>query len=149
MRIMGQEVRVLGFTGTRTGLSPEQGEQLGGLVGLFEIVHHGDCLGADAQLHEIARRNHLWIVVHPPTNTKLRAWCKGDIAMPAKPYLERNRVIVTSSDVLVATPKSRQKANSGTWYTVEQARKLSKPVVIIHRDGSLATENLDAQVPVW
>lgn len=48
----------------------------------FEIAraHHGDCMGADKQFHELAKElGATVIVVHPPEDDKKRAFCKGDI----------------------------------------------------------------------
>ena len=31
-------------------------------------VHHGDCIGADASFHNIAKESRKRIVIHPPEN---------------------------------------------------------------------------------
>jgi hypothetical protein len=66
--------------------------------------HHGDCVGADEQAHVIARICGFFIVIHPPTDPRKRAWCTGDFVMTPAPYLDRNAAIVRSTVVLVAAP---------------------------------------------
>ena len=36
------------------------------LSGFIAVAHHGDCLGADAEFHELCRETGLKIHVHPP-----------------------------------------------------------------------------------
>lgn len=131
-------VRV-GFTGTQVGMAPRQrsafAEELSSLSGSF---HHGDCVGADEEAHAIARGTGWWIVVHPPLNPAKRAWCQGDVILPAKDYLPRNHDIAAVTEILLATPKTmREELYSGTWATVRYARKLGRPVRIIWLDGSV------------
>lgn len=98
--------------------------------------HHGDCTGADEQAHMIARICGYFIVVHPPTDPKKRAWCTGDFAMTPAPYLERNAAIVRSTLELIATPgETVEQVRSGTWATIRQARRLRRPTTIVWPDG--------------
>lgn len=87
--------------------------------------HHGDCVGADAQAAEIAREVGYLIHGHPPDKDSQRAFFPSDILYEPKPYLERNKDIVLSSEMLIATPKEReeQKRGSGTWATIRFALK--------------------------
>lgn len=132
---------ILGFTGTSAGMSAYQRLALlkileQGDVGEF---HHGDCVGADAEAHDIADSMDISIVIHPPTDTRHRAYKtpKGDdwgdmMWLPPKPYLERNHDIVDACDKLIAAPKEdTEQLRSGTWATVRYARKVGKPVVIL------------------
>lgn len=101
------------------------------------ILHHGDCIGADAEAHEIAFERHFGIVIHPPENHSKRAWKPIGEIRPRKPYLARNRDIVLETDFLVACPfEMKEQLRSGTWSTVRYAKKLAKPVIIIYLDGS-------------
>src|SRR5437867_2260767 len=122
-------MRSLGFTGTQIGMTPLQRES----VILFlegcspESVHHGDCIGADAQFHDLALKcvPGVSVHIHPPIITTKRAFCRGGhYTYTAKDYLDRNVDIVMQSDELLATPKeSQEEIRSGTWYTIRQARK--------------------------
>jgi hypothetical protein len=136
----------IGFTGTRHGLTSLQREALESVLlrecGWGGEVHHGDCVGADEQCHDAARRHDLRIVIHPPDVGTLRANCVGDLVLGPRPYLERNRAIVDATDALVACPDGRkEKQRSGTWYTVRYARRSGKPLVLIFPDGSLERED--------
>ena len=47
----------VGFTGNRIGMSDYQIAELTELFSIYEIdqLHHGDCVGADAETHDIAK----------------------------------------------------------------------------------------------
>jgi hypothetical protein len=153
---------VIGFTGTREGLTRAQDDVLDEWANLGEfgdVNHHGDCVGADAEFDYFARRYGGRVVIHPPTDPKLRAFCyekdygwADDVTLlPEKPYLERNRDIVDACDLLIACPKQERTsalggdmadthlalAPGGTWDTIRYAQKVGKPVSIIWPDGSV------------
>ena len=91
----------IGFTGTRHGMTEAQRGSLRSLLGDAGEFHHGDCIGADAQAHDIARDLGLEVVVHPPKVDTMRAWKTSDsdrIREP-KPFLARNRDIVRETDM--------------------------------------------------
>jgi hypothetical protein len=46
------------------------------LAGSSGELHHGDCVGADSEAHDIADACGYNIVLHPPTNYSERAWCE-------------------------------------------------------------------------
>ena len=132
----------IGFTGTQQGMSPAQAAQLRDSIQAFinqghviNEFHHGDCVGADAEAHEIAREfEGIEIVVHPPTIPHKQAFCHGDRTMVNKPYLQRNRCIVDSVEVLIAAPKTDTPImRSGTWATVRYALKRNTPVIQLTR----------------
>lgn len=137
--------RILGFTGTREGMTPAQIIAVDGLTMYdFHTVHHGDCVGADAMMHAIARANGQWIVGHPPSDPKLRAYCTFDEMWPEKAYYTRNRDIVNSSGVLLATPKEmEEQPKGGTWYTVGYARTKKKPIIIVWPNGDFKKEGFE------
>ena len=125
----------VGFTGTQSGMSDRQLKAASVIVGTLSmrpwVLHHGDCIGADADMHSMAV-GHAKTVIHPPSNPAKRAYCEADEVLPALPYLKRNRAIVDACDILVATPKSLQEeVRSGTWATVRYARKLKVPVILL------------------
>lgn len=129
----------LGFTGTRVGMSLEQQEACVAFLAehMPSTVHHGDAIGADAEIHAISVEHDLSIVVHPPLKPAFRAFCKGNETRSEQPYMVRNRAIVDETDLLLATPAGEREAfpKSGTWRTIEYARRLGRPVTIIYPDG--------------
>lgn len=128
----------LGFTGTQRGMTSYQKGQFVDLLeelddstpsGIKEF-RHGDCIGADAEAHDLVRANlpNCIIIGHPPTNDSKRAFCEVDLWMPPYPYLERNRIIVRNVEVMVATPGEMEEVlRSGTWATVRYARRRHVP----------------------
>jgi hypothetical protein len=155
---------IVGFTGTREGLTDRQDATLDMLANAGEFGgenHHGDCVGADEEFDYFARRYSGSVVIHPPTDDRLRAFCHlkeygwDDLesvkVLEEKPYLERNRDIADACELLIAIPKQQRLsgfgddmsdthlalAPGGTWYTIRYALKRGKPVMIIWPDGSI------------
>jgi hypothetical protein len=130
----------IGFTGTSQGMSEWQKAQLRikiAHLGLIEF-HHGDCVGADAEAHEIVSVFfYNKIVIHPPLNTSKEAFCQirdGGEIRPAKDYLTRNHDIVDETDLLIAAPLTTEEVlRSGTWATIRYAKKQGKPIIMIPR----------------
>jgi hypothetical protein len=133
----------IGFTGTQEGMTSEQKQavikMLTQLKEEISEVHHGDCLGADADFHRIAIGLNLPVILHPPIKPDKRAYCSDWVeARPKKDYLVRNKDIVDDSDVLIATPRHpKEELRSGTWATVRYAKRIKKRVVIILPDGKI------------
>jgi len=135
----------LGFTGTQRGLKPKQRATLRYLFIELQlhILHHGDCIGADEAAHRVAIGGGVRVIVHPPTNPKLRAFCQGGEILPEKPYLERNRDIVDAGGGgLIACPSTfTETLRSGTWTTVRYARKRQdRRIWLIFPDGTFKPE---------
>lgn len=116
----------VGFTGTRQGMTDEQKAALDRLFSELEHdaveFHHGDCIGADEEAHELAENYDFTIEIHPPDDDSKRAFCYTLVIHEPKPYLERNRHIVDATEVLVACPNGQEQLRSGTWSTVRYAR---------------------------
>lgn len=128
----------VGFTGTQIGMSEKQKVQFVQDLELLNPTefHHGDCIGADAEAHDIIRAffPECRIVSHPPLKTNKRAYRKADEYRDAKEYLDRNKDIVNETDVLFAAPKSEEEElRSGTWSTIRYSRKNKFPPVILPR----------------
>jgi len=130
----------IGFTGTKGGMSIPQQLALSVILdGNLERVvgwqfHDGDCVGADAEAHDIAAQLGYYLVGHPPLDDKLRAWRSYDEIRDPKEYLLRNLDIVKECDILIAAPKSHTETlRSGTWSTVRRARELRVPVILLER----------------
>lgn len=135
-------MRRFGFTGTRFGISDRQINTIESLLVVqpFE-AHHGDCVGADAQLHALSRLLGARVVVHPPINDAHRALCVGDEARAPLPYMRRNKNIVDACDELIAAPlESAEQERGGTWRTVQLARKAKKRLTIVWPDGTISIE---------
>jgi len=90
---------IYGFTGTQAGMTQEQKEsfknicELAASLEIFCQFHHGDCIGADADAHDIAEK-YMDIVIHPPLNNSKRAFKNSNKILEPKEYLTRNKDIV-------------------------------------------------------
>jgi hypothetical protein len=116
--------------------------------------HHGGCVGADAEAHEIGVACGVpQIVVHPGNDPALTAELNPSststfvTVLPAAPPLKRNREIVRAVDRLIAAPLTdTEVARSGTWATVRFARRhrfvhltiLPREAPAIRRETALA-----------
>jgi predicted Rossmann fold nucleotide-binding protein DprA/Smf involved in DNA uptake len=107
--------------------------------------HHGDCIGADEQAHDIAIAAGLKVHIHPCVIRPKRAnripsnYPNGRPAIeePADP-LERNRRMVNLCDQLFACPKEPTEViRSGTWATIRYARKKGRRLYIILPHGEI------------
>jgi hypothetical protein len=142
---------IVGFTGTQDGMTPQQKQCFNTLLAYFKCdeLHHGDCIGADADAHESGLDIAAKIVIHPPNYASKRAFCDKKIfegvtieVMPEKWYIDRNHDIVDASEVMIATPKEQEEQlRSGTWATIRYAKKLKKSLVIIYKDGTYKAFN--------
>lgn len=135
----------IGFTGTQEGMTEHQQVAVASLLDVLckdgGHVHHGDCVGADAEFHAMAHDRGLRIEIHPPTNPEKRAFCKGDIRWPKYDYLTRNQHIVDSTHVLIATPRQEAEVmRSGTWYTVRRARAANLKIYLVLPNGHIKEE---------
>lgn len=144
----------VGFTGTRHGMTPAQLDAVVMLVKQLAEVdelcgHHGDCVGADAEFHDVMRKYARSIVIHTPLDPSHRAFCERDqeyewgqactgvIGLPGKTHFARNRDIVDQSRVMIAAPfESSRQERGGTWYTYDYARKKNKPMACVLRAPS-------------
>lgn len=133
----------IGFTGTQRGMTPAQKTSFEALIQELRLTefHHGDCIGADQDAHDIVVRRDVWVVLHPPTVIDKRAFCVGNEKRVPKWYLERNHDIVDETDVLIAAPgEDVEQLRSGTWATVRYARKLRRTVYLLYPDGRALIE---------
>jgi hypothetical protein len=128
----------IGFTGTQLGMSQHQKEQF--VLKLYELgiteFHHGDCIGADAEAHDIVREffPEVKIVGHLPLSNGKRAFRQCDEYRDPLPYLARDHKIVDAVECLIGTPKSDNEIlRSGTWATIRYARKIGKTNYVIKR----------------
>lgn len=143
-------MKKIGFTGTPMGMTVRQKERFTALIRAEADVaefHHGDCVGADEEAHNVVVHlpTKVKIVIHPPSNGR-RAFRVGDEIRPLQEHLVRNRDIVDDSTALYATPSEfKEKTRSGTWAMVRHARSIGCRVVLVFPDGSSRVE--EAAVP--
>jgi hypothetical protein len=124
----------IGFTGTQIGMSDRQKEQLRWFLKPGDEFHHGDCIGADAEAHDIAREVGCRIVIHPPLDNKKRAFKQGDKECTPREYLVRNKDIVDDTQTLLVAPKSDiEERRSGTWSTYRYAKQWGGRIEILGR----------------
>ena len=127
----------VGFTGTQSGMSQKQLQQLRDLLSKYDNsdeFHHGDCIGADSEAHDVARGFSVCSCVYPPSNCKKRAYKKGQYTYTPKDYISRNHNIVNAVQLLIAAPRrNEEELRSGTWATIRYARKVNVPVIIMER----------------
>lgn len=123
---------IIGMTGSRDGMTAEAKAAFLEWLAANEVTeaHHGDCIGADAAFHDIMTARGIAVIIHPPTDSKMRAFCDSPRTLAALPYLKRNHAIVDACDLLVAFPIGPEVQRSGTWATIRYARKQGKTVVI-------------------
>lgn len=138
----------LGFTGTRQGLTDAQRDALYTYIHecpAFSEVHHGACLGADAEfvdmIHEQGDEGWVCqIIAHPgdqPEMTDIESLKRSDLVLPRKPMFQRDRDIVNASTILLACPKGPEEVRSGTWSTIRYARRTPCKIVIFWPDGKV------------
>lgn len=132
----------IGFTGTQRGMTSLQYSIVTRFLETYKDkiyeVHHGDCIGADAEFHDICNNLGFDITIHPPKNESKRAFKKGSNSRPKKEYLERNHDIVDDSDIMLVCPKEKNEIlRSGTWSTYRYAKKRHKKIVLILPNGKI------------
>jgi hypothetical protein len=134
----------VGFTGTELGMTPPQFDATAEVFRKFGAdvrFHHGMCVGADAEAHQLARGRDWFVVGHPCDLTHMQAQLVVDELREVKRPLDRNQDIVDAVSYLVATPAEYQEVQrSGTWATVRRARKAGIPIHLVYPDGRLEVE---------
>ena len=124
----------IGVTGTRDGATEWQLKELAKVLADLKGTefHHGDCRGVDEQAAMIAKELAYKIICHPPVDDYLRAYFPADEMREPAGYLQRDRAIVNSVDVLLVCPKEMAwQPKGGTWYTHDYAKKTNRPFNVI------------------
>jgi hypothetical protein len=127
----------IGVTGTRTGMNETQKQAVTTFLQRHTgELHHGDCVGVDAEVAAIAKELGYRVVCHPPVKDDLRAFFVSDENRNPLSYFARNRQIVDEVEVLLVVPfQDKWQSNGGTWYTHDYAIKKHKDVVVLYPNG--------------
>lgn len=132
------KIERVGFSGTQHGMCGLQRAVVALLLQRLASpeLHHGDCTGADAECHDIAKEMGCRVVTHPPLNPMKRAFKVGDEAREPKEYIPRDHDIVDETEILIAAPlQMKEVRRSGTWATIRYAWRVGKKVLLVTRDG--------------
>jgi hypothetical protein len=148
---------VVGFTGTREGMTANQKEMVEELLTEFRAdifepwFHHGNCIGADEQALEIAKRLGYKTMAHPTDMPNLQiSVMYSDAWEQVEQPLKRNRDIVRKADVMIAAPKESEEPKSsrgsGTWFTIRHCRKqnVKRRCFIVWPNGKYTLEEYAA-----
>lgn len=131
----------IGITGTRNPITQYQKDEVARILSPTDgsdEIHHGDCVGADLAVAEIAAGLGYRVVCHPPVKDEMRAFHESDEIRTPLSYFARNRNIVDECDVLLVVPWTMHHQNTGgTWYTHDYAVKRNVPVIIIWPEEKL------------
>lgn len=131
----------VGFTGTQKGMTLPQAEAVRNLLGELGATRtfHGGCIGADTQFHNLSLQFGIKPIIFPSNIRNTQGdWVGAKEVYSPLPPLQRNRIIVDHSDILLATPKAnKEEIRSGTWATIRYARGIRKPVIIIYPEGNM------------
>ena len=141
-------VNIVGFTGTRSGMTVIQIEQTSAIltelksIGKIDFGLHGDCVGADADFDKICKRLQIQTCIRPGNMPVYRARCLSKELDKPRPPLIRNKAIVQDADIMLACPANKEelKRGSGTWATIRLARKENRALTIIFPDGEICRE---------
>ena len=126
----------VGISGTRHGANSKQLYEIKTLLMDFKErgaknFRHGDCMGVDIEAADIARRLGYKIIIHPGP---IRMGTNADFTMNSLPFLDRNKVIVDMSDIMLIVPYTNEEIlRSGTWATYRYAKKINVPVRMVER----------------
>lgn len=130
---------ILGFTGTRGGITRQQKEAVIWYLLEAAQLHHGDCIGADEQAQALALNLSVDCYAYPGLMD--RYWAKTDgnlVVYDRQPELERDRKIAAVCDRLLACPGIyTEEARSGTWATCRYGHAAGKPVIVVYPDGTV------------
>lgn len=134
---------ILAFTGTRRGMTDVQKTEVARILCAVkpDTVYHGDCVGADAEFHDLVREHLLEtkIVIWPgPSGDDLRARKQGDEIKPVMNHLARNRAMVDGAQVVIGAPfENERQTRGGTWYTIDYSAKKCRARYLCKPDGGV------------
>lgn len=103
---------------------------------------HGDCVGADAEAHDIVRevRPEAKVIKYPSNLPDKTAGKEADEVREPNEPLQRNKDIVRDSDLVIGAPRQQKEIpRSGTWMTLRETRRKNKAVVTFGPNGEGVT----------
>jgi hypothetical protein len=130
----------IGVTGSRHGLSERQLAWARAFLTTnkhsIAAVHHGDCVGADSEFHDLVREIVPTAVlhVHPPTNPLFRARKRG-LVYPCLHYHTRNTRIIQLCTHLLAFPAAGR--STGTRWTIHAAQSMNRRTTVVRAQERL------------
>jgi hypothetical protein len=140
--------KVIGFTGSRAGMTGEQEAAVKVLLKAYrdtgvEWFMHGDCVGADALAHRFAIALGYQTIGAPCDLAQYRAHCECTEVQPVSRPLTRNRRIVKAAWRVIACPNTMNyQTRSGTWWTVKESRTTKTPLLLVLPTGKVRAECL-------
>ena len=116
---------ILGVTGSRHPRSDRLVLRFANFIKSNDVnvLHHGDCVGWDAQCATVASYLGVKVIAHPPNQDANRAFVESDVVLDPRDYLQRNRDIVNASEYMIAAPDGPERTRSGTWATIRYSKK--------------------------
>lgn len=155
----------IGFSGTRLGMTMRQHARVADTfrevfhhqryrARLLTRLRHGLCVGADAEIHAIARATEtsgceLYVIgmPGPPSEWSCDSSIVNDCdeVRPVMAHMRRNRAIVDESHIMIAAPSMSQRAideleafpqTGGTFRTIGMARHAGLPLAIVFSCGT-------------
>lgn len=139
---------ILGFTGSRSGLTALQEDRLRHYLREWEpdLIVHGGCRGADTEFHELAMNLSGTVLasVYPSRESQLANFEGRDRTSVnlIRPPLDRNHTIVEVCDWLIACPRQIDEVlRSGTWATIRYARTDKRNHVLIFHTGNWSEQH--------
>lgn len=135
-----KSIDIVAFTGTQEGMTKLQRKAFRTLLWEMEpkVLIHGDCIGADAQAHDIAVKFEIEVWIRPCWIRAKRAFKEGKLLADPEDPIERNHKMVDQSHAVIGCPKQVEpQLRSGTWATLRYARKRDSLRWIVYPDGSV------------
>lgn len=135
---------ILGFTGTRAGMTPEQLTRV--IVYVKELKPDlaviGGCDGADDDFQDVCEQLGVPYEIRPSFVQigQRKTWPRAAKVHPAPAGspLIRNRQIVEQATHMIATPKENFSIlRSGTWATIRYTVAAKKPLRVFYPKGQL------------
>jgi len=135
----------VGFLGTTNGMTTKQYNAVSKYIMSLKPnsgfdFHHGQCIGADKQFHDIIYNNTMaTIIIHPPYEKKDVFEVKVNrriIFLPPKSYLIRNMEIVLASEFLISAPSGMKDImKSDVWTALKFAKSKMIDFIAILPNG--------------
>lgn len=154
------EMVIVGFTGTRKGMTLPQQVTLRGVLCYLRcsVFSQGECQGADEEAAWIAWRLGCAVESEPGVGSGGLSPFQSKNMPPVskrwapKHYIKRNEFIVEGADFVIACPfQLTEQFNGGTWWTIKYAREKHASLMIIWPDGNTQLEHWPGKFvdPEW